>query len=68
MLKTATRVPLLVGHTTGLHLPAPSYILFERVREPRNVMSPLSFLSMYIVGEASKIHELRRKAIFLAAS
>ena len=43
MLKTATRVPLLVGHTTGLHLPAPSYILFERVREPRNVMSPLSF-------------------------
>ena len=44
-VKTATRVPYLVGHTTGLHLPAPSYILFERVREPRNAMSPLSFLS-----------------------
>jgi len=27
----ATRVSYLVGHTTGLHLPAPSYILFERV-------------------------------------
>ena len=42
----ATRVSYLVGHTTGLHLPAPSYILFERERDPRNAMSPLSFLSI----------------------
>ena len=44
-VKTATRVPYFVGHTTGLHLPAPSSFLFERVRELRDAMSPLSFLS-----------------------
>ena len=44
-VKTATRVSYLVGHTTGLHLPATSSFLFERVRDPRDVMSPLSFLS-----------------------
>ena len=43
-VKTATRVSYLVGHTTGLHLPATSSFLFERVRDPRDVMSPLSFL------------------------
>ena len=47
-VKNATRVSYLVGHTTGLHLLAPSYILFERVREPRNAMSPLSFLSILL--------------------
>ena len=45
VVKTATRVTLLVGHTTGLHLPAPSYILFE-ARTSLEPAFPLSHSSL----------------------
>ena len=44
----ATRVSYLVGHTTGLHLPAPSYILFE-ARTSLEPAFPLSHSSLDVM-------------------